>query len=558
MSVLPRAALVAPLVLAGAARADDTCHVVNVGFTPAAPLQIVAWVETETGSYVDTLFVTKKIGTYGMGNRPGRFDFNSGDPDHDLWPYGRRITTFPIWSHRHGMQFPAVVFQNGDDNNLSHPFENSSVETAPPYCRPMMADETGWDTGTCATTAYTDKGVFATDGSTSGYPPRVDITRHAGLDSPSVDLYKMYDPFDGVSQATPPAGTCTQVTWPIPAGLASGNYVLWVEVARSGDMNASYNATTLPPPCVGGDTTPCNPPVIPWGDYGVAYRGQPSVVYKVPFAIGTGESRAAAQSYAGYGDPTGADGVVRPPDATITSDVPGSGASRLELIAGTLDRVVVDSRVLSDSLAPAAPTALAASAITASGATVTFVAPGDDGLAGSVSGYDIRIRAEDEMTADNFASSSPVLATVTPGALPSQCGGGQGGFPPAGTLEQVDLTGLMPETDYWIGVRAFDKCHNAGELAIYKLTTAAQAGGAVDACFVATAAYGSKMANDVELLRHFRDALLRRSVLGELAIETYYTFGPPVAGVVGQSELLRQAARAALSPIVAAVRGLAY
>ena len=73
---------------------------------------------------------------------------------------------------------------------------------------------------------------------------------------------------------------------------------------------------------------------------------------------------------------------------------------------------------------------------------------------------------------------------------------------------------------------------------------------------MATAAYGSVMANDVEALRHFRDTFLETSALGELAVETYYTFGPPVAGVVGSSELLRATARDGLAPIIAWVRTL--
>jgi hypothetical protein len=39
-------------------------------------------------------------------------------------------------------------------------------------------------------------------------------------------------------------------------------------------------------------------------------------------------------------------------------------------------------------------------------------------------------------------------------------------------------------------------------------------------------------------------------VLGELAIEAYYTFGPVLAGVIGESALLRETARAGLEPIV--------
>ena len=62
------------------------------------------------------------------------------------------------------------------------------------------------------------------------------------------------------------------------------------------------------------------------------------------------------------------------------------------------------------------------------------------------------------------------------------------------------------------------------------------------------------MAADVQMLRHMRDSVLRKSVLGELAIEAYYTFGPAVAGVVGESELLRATAREALEPIVRFVR----
>ncbi len=62
------------------------------------------------------------------------------------------------------------------------------------------------------------------------------------------------------------------------------------------------------------------------------------------------------------------------------------------------------------------------------------------------------------------------------------------------------------------------------------------------------------VAKDVEVLRRFRDLVLRRSVLGELFVESYYTFGPPVAGVVGESELLRASARDALAPVVSRVR----
>jgi hypothetical protein len=116
----------------------------------------------------------------------------------------------------------------------------------------------------------------------------------------------------------------------------------------------------------------------------------------------------------------------------------------------------------------------------------------------------------------------------------------------------------LPETAYTVAIRAFDDCQNTSAISTATFTTAPRKIGEVDACFVATAAYGSLLANDVEMLRRFRDSLLKRSVLGELVVETYYTFGPPVAGVVGESDLLRSTARDLLAPIVNRVRGLRW
>ncbi|MGE5182263.1 MAG: fibronectin type III domain-containing protein [Acidobacteriota bacterium] len=511
------------------------CHVIDVDFVPAGDqLQIVAWVEKPDGTFVDTIYITQKTGLYGLGNRPGRFDFNSGPQVKDLWPYGRRITVFPVWAHRHGLTFPEVDFQNADDNNLSHPFSQSSMETQPPFCRPMMPSEAGWDTGTCASTVYTDKGIFSPTNAQSLYPPRADVSRHAGTDSPSVDLYKMYNPYDAVTQATPAAGMTTEITWPIPTDLPPGDYVVFMEVSEAFDFNSTYNATTYPPPSG-----------IPWSEYGMPYRGQPSVVYSVPFTISTTETTAGAMAYVGYGDPSGTTGTLNPPDGTIDVGTIGKGAGRLQpLTDGSGNLVEVRARPEFDSIPPALPSDAQALQVQSSSAVVQFVAPGGDGQIGKVAGYEIRYRANDAMTPDNFADSTPSSASVVPS--------------PAGSLQSFEIDGLLPSTDYWIGVRAYDDCHNYSDVAIVQFTTADRQAGEVNACFIATAAYGSIMANDVEPLRRFRDVILRGSVLGELAIETYYTFSPPVAGVVGESELLRRTARDALAPVVAKVKTLAY
>src|SRR5205085_2578410 len=64
----------------------------------ALPSQMVAWIETPAGVFQGTIYITAATGTFGIGNRAGRFDLNTGPG----WPYGKRITTFPVWAHRHG------------------------------------------------------------------------------------------------------------------------------------------------------------------------------------------------------------------------------------------------------------------------------------------------------------------------------------------------------------------------------------------------------------------------------------------------------------------------
>src|SRR4051812_41012477 len=333
--------LAVSLLLPSTALAEDRC--VDVQFTPTDRLQIVAWVETPTGEYIDTLYIPQQTGSFGLGNRPGRFDFNSA-PE---WPYGRRITTFPVWSHKHGLAFPSVLFQSDympntstpfqdpsfcfgltapaeytlcGENNLSHGFDQSSHENH--YCRPMTrddpADVAAWDAGTCATTAYSDKGRFSTS-STTGYPPRVDLIRATG-DSPSVDMYKSLNPFDAVSQPTPVGGAVAHASW--AAAMAAGDYVLFVETSKESDMNATYNPTSYPAPTG-----------ITFASWGLPYRGQPSIVYRLPFTISATATTASTATYFGYGSPDGTDGDVHMPDATITIDTPGSGASRLQLVS---------------------------------------------------------------------------------------------------------------------------------------------------------------------------------------------------------------------------------
>jgi hypothetical protein len=530
-AVVALATLWAVVVAAGPAAPAEpgVCRIVETAFTPTDDLQIVIWVEDPAGNFLDTIFITDLTGRRGLGNRPGRMDFNSAW----RWPYGRRETTFPVWAHRHGLTFPRLYFQNDNGSHevesaLSHPPTESSIESF--YCRPLRETDANWDTQTCASVIYTDKGVMsATEDSL--YPPRADIAYDDGIDDPSVQAFDDVNPFDAVTQATPIGGRRFRMSWSVPDDLPDGDYVLWIEVSKELDFNATYNPTTYP-----------EPTGFAFSAYGEPYRGQPSVVYRAPFQVGPELTATTTSAYAGYGDPDGMDGVLRAPDDTIDDDVPGSGALRLLTTVGPdgTYRLRVEARVELDDIAPATPVAGETVAVTSTTATVSFYEPGDDDLVGAAYGYEIRYRAGEPITEANFVSSSTSPAVVVPEG--------------AGALQAVTVGNLLPQTRYWIGIRAYDDCNNYSPLMVMEVTTADRASGEVDACFVATAAYGSLLANDVAMLRDARDGLLRSNALGELLVEAYYTFGPALAGVIGESEELRGLARDLLDPAVAWMR----
>jgi parallel beta-helix repeat protein len=70
-------------------------------------------------------------------------------------------------------------------------------------------------------------------------------------------------------------------------------------------------------------------------------------------------------------------------------------------------------------------------------------------------------------------------------------------------------------------------------------------------CFIATAAYGTDTAEEIDILREFRDTVLLPSNLGATFVSFYYRTGPPIADFISQHEILRTTVRVCLiDPIV--------
>lgn len=77
-------------------------------------------------------------------------------------------------------------------------------------------------------------------------------------------------------------------------------------------------------------------------------------------------------------------------------------------------------------------------------------------------------------------------------------------------------------------------------------------------CFVATAAYGSPVHEDLDVFRRFRDEALLTSALGRHAVELYYRTSPGLADFVARHESLRDLMRGALALLAEGLRRNGY
>lgn len=571
-------------------------RVIAFRFTPTARTQIVLWIERPDGTFLRTVRLTQGVAYRGIGNRPGAAQMNSGF----RWPYGRREGVLPIWAHRRAAapgasSFKRVIFQNrvaeGQASiDLIRREEVSDSTSDPYFCLSFIHANNALDAVTCASVFMSDKGRFLAPGDTAGgyaepaiiggqdvmrpltadslYPPRRDVSRcdptkpfcydHPDLAAFGEHARSVMPEIDAVTMATPVRDDPQVVLFTVPNDLEewpSGDYVAWAEVNVEGDYNPTFNAETYPTPTGPGAAWDS------WAiSYGYPFRGQPSVVFAVPFKLGDAGKFFAAKPI-GYGPVDGTEpdaGSMRAIDASISDDpvlAPGSGADRFRLVG--------DRRLEIEVLPPTACVTMSAPDVP----QMLAVAPVDDEKNSHQWGKLHFVVPQSPRPLDHIEvrfSKAPILA----GDLSSFMRGAPAvaasidapqlkvPLPAPGSAVDVQFGGMEPLTRYWVAVRAVDHCNNAGPFAVAELTTTRITFTQLAGCFVATAAFGSAFEADVTPLRNVRDLARRKSGVAAATIDMYYRTGPAAADVLRESDVARAVIRSVLGPFAALARAV--
>ncbi|MCI0370636.1 MAG: fibronectin type III domain-containing protein [candidate division NC10 bacterium] len=117
-------------------------------------------------------------------------------------------------------------------------------------------------------------------------------------------------------------------------------------------------------------------------------------------------------------------------------------------------------------------------------------------------------------------------------------------------VESYTDSSLADGTEYCYRVQAFNGVGNSAYSNVDCGTATIGGGGGGGGCFIATAAFGSPLAAEVQLLREFRNRALLTHAPGRVLVAAYYRLSPLLAEQIRQDEALRAVTRGLLWPVV--------
>jgi hypothetical protein len=131
------------------------------------------------------------------------------------------------------------------------------------------------------------------------------------------------------------------------------------------------------------------------------------------------------------------------------------------------------------------------------------------------------------------------------------------------------IEGLVNDQSYYFKIAAVDAAGNVGlyngkdtdtdcQFSVNpadttcRVVTPSEVVGVLDKtnCFIATAAYGTPFATELNVLRDFRDQVLMTTAAGRALVRGYYAASPTLAAFILQNDTLRDLTRKALIPFV--------
>jgi hypothetical protein len=634
VAALPAFALVADAVWAQDGPSTGDPRRIEVAFTPTDRAQIALWVEQEDGTFMGTVRLTESVAYRGIANRPGANQMNTGF----RYPYGRREGVLPVWAHRHheatGALFRRVFFwgrvslddQHSGEGYASIRLDPSGSNTVDEhFCLSFSEEANALDAVTCASVFRSNKGRFVDeqdvttgyasepwqdtdDRSTwramprhSLYPPRRDMgpcsncTDHPDVFQFAEHAREVMPEIDAVTMATPRGGDPYTVRFPVPDDWPDGEYVAWLEVHVEADYNEFFN------PDIYGGPAPDPSSGDDYWDYwshamGIPGRGQPSVLYRVPFVIEPTGGEWSARTPHGHGDLHGLEGTMKSmAEGRITddpADAPGSGADRLRMRPDST-RLSVKVHPTDLCAMPDAPELCGAPCSEDATCEPQGLACTPGGVCGDpcdasfappprVEGFEVlphpdsgrahhhavlrftvpetdrpivdyharyqagRFDVPDEPDEEWFtrALQLPIKDTeIEPSGLVLPT-------PPAGSGVEVEIGDLYTQSRHIVGIRAEDACGRRGPISTAEVITTDIDFETVSPCFVASAVHGSPMAEEVRVLRRLRDRHLGNHGLGRGLVDAYYDLGPHAARWLERHPWLQPLARVSLLPAV--------